>query len=1624
MIKFFPKTVAVALALLLVNAVSGSMTALSQTLIGTTWMPNGPVHTIAKKGDIVYVGGEFNAVGRYMPNGALLDGHSGAVNYNTPAPDGEVTSVQSDGNGGFFIAGKFSHVGGLSRNGLAHINADGTVGLFNPTLTSDYKRVVAVNSKYVIVASSKDTFNKNIYCVNHSGNLVWSTSANGNIIDAVLQNNTLYVAGGFSKVGGITRKKVAALDADAGNVMSWNIGDAIPVGASNSAIWLAASNSELFITYLLYTRKTISVSLTTGQLNSWSTTSIRDNMLVHNGKIYAENSGGGIIIVDVNTKEALTLDAGPFQHVDFRIVASGNTIYMVRTAFFTSDDVNDVIAFDETTKEWLPFKTRILRDGDRERTKYVSAIAAGGGSVFVGGRFAAIGVEARNRLYSYNSATSELTSFAPQLDQSPESLLATSTKLYTSGFFEHVNNQDRFGLASFDIATGSLNDWNPKLDSSPDPMLTQLSGGDERIYLCGPFSLVDDLPRPGIAAFEASSGNLLDWSPAGIEASVVAATNDAIVALDAYAGPPSAIESNKIFFFNRTTGAQVLQPITVLFDLTSTGYIYDMVIANGKLFISGNFTYLKRGSTLIPRRGFAAIDLLTGDVNDWMPDVLEYSNQVKLSHNNGIVYAAGNFTKASGQVRKYLAAFDEVSGHATNWYPVASYGNPYALHMDAVLAANDGIYFGGLFDYVENDIASNFAVVTHDNSNLIAGRVFLDSNGNGVMDGTEVGASNILMEVQPGNLFYPTDNNGNYKAYVGIGNYTLSLVKPTYTTHVSPLQKDFSFNSGLEVNEGNDFALNVQEGVNDINVVLSNATAARPGFNVKYDIAYNNKGTTSSNGTVSLNLDSHFEFLESVPAPASVSGNRLQWNYSSLGPTETRSIQLRLKLPADVSLLGRGLISTASVVTNNDANTEDNESQLTQVVTGSYDPNDKLVTPTGYGPDGFVPKNIPSLQYTIRFQNKGTDLAFNIQVRDQLDPSLDVSTFTMVSSSHPYTYTITDGQVVWQFNDIMLPYESVDEPGSHGFITYRISPINDHLPEGTIIQNNANIYFDFNPPVPTNTVVNTIKNPPYIPIEISVNNALGEKDTEVVVPITVKSFNNILATQFSLAWDPSVATFKQVELLSPFISSGDFGVTQVGSGKLMFAWADGGLAPRTLPDDAVLFAVRLDLSGNYGASTSFSISGSPTEIEIVDKDQNIVPNHTQSGVIEILSTVKLIGKILYSNDEAIQNVTVNVAGSATSSTTTIADGSYQMDINASSPADSYDITPFKNDPSPLNGIDVADVVAIQRHILQTQIFTSAFQTIAADVNESRSVSVQDITLIKALILGMSTSYPANTFWKFVPSDHTFNSVSNPFPFPQSKSLTAAQVQNTHADFKGIKLGDVNMTRDNSQSARVGGGEITFDIRREMKVGDGTIEIPIRVMKFDNISGYQFTVKWDKDKLELLNLDNQSVNSSFGTNQESNGWLSVLWHNEEGASTTLSDNSKLFMLNFRSTNGGGFRDINITNDLTAARVYNGNLQPVTYKVSWSELAMEDYDEKTKMYPNPFSESLTVEFYSPENELVKLEFTDVLGRKVYQGAINASVGMNKVQCDPSIGSGVYIANLLSTRGQFKMKIVKGE
>ncbi len=143
------------------------------------------------------------------------------------------------------------------------------------------------------------------------------------------------------------------------------------------------------------------------------------------------------------------------------------------------------------------------------------------------------------------------------------------------------------------------------------------------------------------------------------------------------------------------------------------------------------------------------------------------------------------------------------------------------------------------------------------------------------------------------------------------------------------------------------------------------------------------------------------------------------------------------------------------------------------IAVASFDPNDKTASPFGYSDEHYIEPETP-IEYTIRFQNTGTDTAFYVSIRDTLDSALDIGTFRKGASSHPYRFEVTGQNIlIFTFPDIMLPDSNVNLVGSNGYVEFKISPKAD-TPLGTVIRNDAAIYFDYNPPIITNETFHTL----------------------------------------------------------------------------------------------------------------------------------------------------------------------------------------------------------------------------------------------------------------------------------------------------------------------------------------------------------------------------------------------------------------------------------------------------------------------------------------------------------------------------------------------------------------------
>ena len=144
-----------------------------------------------------------------------------------------------------------------------------------------------------------------------------------------------------------------------------------------------------------------------------------------------------------------------------------------------------------------------------------------------------------------------------------------------------------------------------------------------------------------------------------------------------------------------------------------------------------------------------------------------------------------------------------------------------------------------------------------------------------------------------------------------------------------------------------------------------------------------------------------------------------------------------------------------------------------KAIVGSFDPNAKEASPAGYGAQHFIEANT-DINYTIYFQNTGNDTAYKVVVVDTISAALDINTLIPAVASHNYVFERIDSNVIrFVFDSIYLVDSIHNEPLSHGFVKFSIQQKTDN-PIGTIINNSADIYFDRNEAVVTNTTFHTI----------------------------------------------------------------------------------------------------------------------------------------------------------------------------------------------------------------------------------------------------------------------------------------------------------------------------------------------------------------------------------------------------------------------------------------------------------------------------------------------------------------------------------------------------------------------
>jgi hypothetical protein len=435
--------------------------------------------------------------------------------------------------------------------------------------------------------------------------------------------------------------------------------------------------------------------------------------------------------------------------------------------------------------------------------------------------------------------------------------------------------------------------------------------------------------------------------------------------------------------------------------------------------------------------------------------------------NNGLPTSSGNKIYP-GRIQSYqgywIGTVNSSSIYYTvdqgnNWLQLPGASNDFVSR--SLVIQNGVLYTGSYYNSVWRRTGSLLN---------ITGKVFLDANNNGVIDPGEDGIPQISLSSKPGCWMSVTDSLGSYSLITDV---TGDTVRPVFSMGL--IQMNPAYRLASQGAQNQNFGIYSIPGIKDLSIDLTNVNVFRPGFKTIVNISVFNKGSVSQSPDVIFCKPSNLNYISAVPQPQSVVGDTIIWHLGNLDFLGQTSIKLVVQTSFSTQIGDSVFCSAVTIPTLGDTLPIDNYANLHRIVQGSYDPNDKTCEQGDYFPLQYVQQGA-EMQFTIRFQNMGNLATDFVRIIDTLSPYLDPTSFKIISSSHPLTWTMNPLRVVQLlFDPLALPPANIDELGSMGYIKYSVNCL-PGTTLGSTITNQAYIYFDYNPPVITNMTSTQVAN--------------------------------------------------------------------------------------------------------------------------------------------------------------------------------------------------------------------------------------------------------------------------------------------------------------------------------------------------------------------------------------------------------------------------------------------------------------------------------------------------------------------------------------------------------------------
>ncbi|GIW66719.1 MAG: hypothetical protein KatS3mg095_0617 [Candidatus Parcubacteria bacterium] len=690
-----------------------------------------------KETNKLYIGGNFQNIRYYTGSSALYNINDHSLITPWPRINGQVYTIISDGNGGWYVGGDFQSVDNIEIKNLVHILSNGEIDqdfIFNFEGEgygyNGYINALLINSSTLYIGGSFDKINgqtrNNLAAIDLiSKSLIdWSPQVEGVIFSLAKSSTTLYVGGDFSSINNFPRDNLAAFNLSDHSLISWQ--------PQISGLFLPSIYS------LVVSSSTLYVGGSFEEINNQS----RKNLAAFD-------------LSNDESNPQLTDWSPQIEGEVYAMTVSEEKIYIYGNFTANNGEINNLAAINVLTAQfdnWRP---------EKEISTFLpyGSINVINENIYVGGMFDILNNDSPRReiigsnFAVFNKNNGWLIDFHPDFEGQINSIANDNQKIYIGGYFDTVIKEKKKYLTIFsslgEILPLSLISDNETISGD----IYEIEKIDNRIFVSGRF---DFDPRSGgpselyfVKIFDQNNNEIYQFNTDGPVSSITAVSSTVYFAgnfnqingqsvnniaaidkdtyqlldndslnlinneseyfnfinyLDPYlfiAGKFSkinALNSNesksRLFVINLTNN--------IFYDIQINGNVKSILKAGRYIYVGGNFNQIMGNN----RKYFATLEIndggfisLSEKLKNFVPD--NYVNDLKIIGSN--IYLVGSFNNINNVPRNRIAAINLETEQLLNWNPIVN-GSVSSLDF-----SSSSLFIGGSFYEINSTTVYNLA---------------------------------------------------------------------------------------------------------------------------------------------------------------------------------------------------------------------------------------------------------------------------------------------------------------------------------------------------------------------------------------------------------------------------------------------------------------------------------------------------------------------------------------------------------------------------------------------------------------------------------------------------------------------------------------------------------------------------------------------------------------------------------------------------------------------------------------------------------------------------------------------------------------------------------------------------